>query len=167
MKDVQKCIEIYKEQLNKGYIQTAYSALIKYEGELKSVFPKEYHTGNISFGYLDYTYFPFFNEYLRSHKLRFGIVLNHFDMQFEIWLMGQNANVQKEYWEILKDSKWNIDRKEMPRYSVLEVVLENRIDFNEKERMTETIITSALSLAKEIQKYLENENPNAQDERED
>ena len=55
----------------------------------------------------------------------------------------------------------------MPRYSVLEVVLENRIDFNEKERMTETIITSALSLAKEIQKYLENENPNAQDERED
>lgn len=88
-------------------------------------------------------------------------------MQFEIWLMGQNANVQKEYWEILKDSKWNIDRKEMPRYSVLEVVLENRIVFNEKERMTETIITSALSLAKEIQKYLENENPNAQDERED
>ena len=47
MKDVQKCIEIYKEQLNKGYIQTAYSALIKYEGELRSVFPKEYHTGNI------------------------------------------------------------------------------------------------------------------------
>lgn len=45
MKDVQKCIEIYKEQLNKGYIQTAYSALIKYEGELRSVFPKEYHTG--------------------------------------------------------------------------------------------------------------------------
>lgn len=156
MKDVQKCIEIYKEQLNKGYIQTAYSALTKYVEELKSGFPKEYRTGNVSFGYLYYTYFPFFNEYLKSHKLRFGIVLNHFDMQFELWLMGQNVNVQKEYWEILKDSKWNIDRKEMPRYSVLEVLLENRIDFNEKEHMTETIITNALSLAKEIQKYLEN-----------
>ena len=46
------------------------------------------------------------------------------------------------------------DRNKMPRYSVLEVVLENQIDFNNKKRMTENIITQALSLSQEIQQYL-------------
>lgn len=86
------------------------------------------------------------------------MVLNHGEMQFELWLMGQNADVQKKYWEILKDSKWNSDRNEMPRYAVLEVLLENQIDFKEvkdKKRMTENIITKAVSLSREIQQYLE------------
>lgn len=153
-KDIQKSIEIYKEQLDNGYIQVAYLALTKYVAELKSNFPKEYRTGNISFGYLDYTYFSFFNTFLRDQKLRFEVVLNHRKMQIELWLMGQNANVQKKYWEILKKSKWNSDRNKMPRYSVLEVVLENQIDFNNKKRMTENIITQPLSLSQEIQQYL-------------
>ena len=72
-------------------------------------------------------------------------------MQIELWLMGQNANVQKKYLGILKNSKWNSDRNKMRRYSVLEVVLENQIDFNNKKRMTENIITQALSLSQEIQ----------------
>lgn len=71
--------------------------------------------------------------------------------------MGQNADVQNRYWEILKLSQWNQDRKEMPQYSVLEVILENRIDFNNKETMTQNIITGAMSLASEIEKYLENQ----------
>ena len=85
------------------------------------------------------------------------MVLNHEKMQFELWLMGQNADVQNRYWEILKLSQWNQDRKEMPQYSVLEVILENRIDFNNKETMTQNIITGAMSLASEIEKYLENQ----------
>lgn len=38
-KDIQKCLEIYKEQLNQGYIQTAYLTLIQSVGQLKSKFP--------------------------------------------------------------------------------------------------------------------------------
>lgn len=147
--DIQKSIEIYKEQLSHGYIQMAYSALMKYVAELKLNIPKEYQTGNISFGYLDYTYFSFFNEWLRNHKLRFGIVLNHEKMQFELWLMGQNAAVQKKYWEILKRSEWNMDKKEMPKYSVLEAILENQIDFTDKETMTKEIINRSAVLAAE------------------
>lgn len=154
-KDIQKSIEIYKEQLNKGDIQMAYFTLMKYIAELKALFPKEYHTGNISFGYLDYTYFPFFNQYLRNHKLRFGIMLNHNKMQFELWLMGQNADIQNKYWDILKHSKWNRHQTNRPRYSVLEVILENQIDFHNKKHMTEHIINRALSLSQDIQDYLE------------
>lgn len=150
-----KCIEIYKKQLEIGDIQLAYVALTSYIGELRASFPKEYKVGNISFGYLDYTYFPFVNDYLKSGKLRFGIVLNHERMQIELWLMGQNAELQGKYWNLLKNSKWNKNLKEMPKYSVLEVVLEDEINLNNKDEMTQIINENALKFAKEIQKYIE------------
>lgn len=154
--DVQKSLEIYKEQLSYGYIRTAYLVLTRYVAELKSKFSTQYKTGNISFGYLDYTYFPFFNQYLRNQKLRFGVVLNHEKMQFELWLMGQNADLQRKYWEILKNSVWNGSRKEMPKYSILEIVLENQIDFNDKDNMTQNIIKHAVNLAFKIEEHLKN-----------
>lgn len=152
--DIQKSITIYKEQLSYGYIRTAYVTLTKYVAELKSKFATQYKTGNISFGYLDYTYFPFSNSYLKNQKLRFGVVLNHEKMRFELWLMGQNADVQKKYWEILKHSVWNGNREEMPKYSILEVVLENQIDFSDKDHMTQNIFGRSVSLSSEIQEYL-------------
>ena len=106
-KDISKCIQVYKNQLELGDIQAAYSALMKYMAELKTKFPQQYLTGHISFGSLDFTYFSFYNQYLRSNKLRFGIILNHKKMQIELWLMGQNASIQKTYWEILKNTDWN------------------------------------------------------------
>ena len=60
--DIQKSLEIYKEQLSYGYIRTAYLILTKYVAELKGKFPPSYSTSNISFGYLDYTYFYFTNN---------------------------------------------------------------------------------------------------------
>ena len=155
-KDINKCIEIYKRQLEDESIQIAYITLMRYIAKLTSAFPKEYKTGHISPGFLDYTYFPFFNDYLRKHKLRFGIVLNHKKMQFELWLMGQNKTLQKEYWDILKDTSWNKDKKIIPKYSVLEVCLLDKIDFDDKEKMTTQILSQAMSLSKEIQNYLEN-----------
>ena len=38
--DIQKCLEIYQEQLNNGYIRVAYVTLTKYVAELKANFPK-------------------------------------------------------------------------------------------------------------------------------
>ena len=153
--NISYCIEIYRKQLAQGDIQRAYTVLTKYVAELKSKLPKQYLTGNISFGYLDYTYFPFFNNYLRNQKLRFGIVLNHKKIQIELWLMGQNAPVQKEFWEILKDTNWNKNINEMPQYSVLEVCLEDNIDFEKKEEMTQVILERAMSLSEEIQMFLQ------------
>lgn len=122
--------------------------------ELKTKFPQDYKTGNISLGYLDYTYFSFFNQYLRNRKLRFGIVLNHEKLQFELWLMGQNIDVQRKYWHIFKETKWNQNQKTMPKYSVLEVVLEKTIDFKNKQDMTQNIMSCAILQATQIQEYL-------------
>ena len=153
-KKISESIELYKQQLAQGDIQRAYMALMRYMGELRANFPKEYKVGNISFGYLDYTYFPCSNEYLRSRKLRFGVVLNHQKMQFELWLMGQNESLQKEYWNKLKNSKWNESVSERPQYSVLEVCLNDNVDFEKKEDMTKCIFEHALLYSEEIQEYL-------------
>lgn len=153
-RNINDCVEIYKVQLAQGEIQRAYMELMKYTAELKAAFPRQYSTGNISFGYMDYTYFPFFNEYLRSCKLRFGIVLNHEQMRYELWLMGQNSTIQKRYWQILKNQTWNKDKNQMPKYSVLEVPLVSSIDFNKKDDMTQKIFERALTFAEEIQTFL-------------
>lgn len=144
-------------QLVDGRIQVAYRALVQLMRELKVAFPSAYKTGNLSMGYLDYTYFPFFNSYLREHKLRFGLVLNHEKLRIELWLMGQNAQVQKEYWQMLKGTQWNQGVETMPQYSALEVALEDRLDFEKKQEMIEQILAYALKTASEIENYLQSE----------
>lgn len=112
--DIQKSLAIYKEQLSNGYIQTAYIALTKYVAELKGKFPKNYSTSNIGFGYLDYTYFYFTNDYVKNKKLKFAMVLNHEKIQFEVWLCARTADIRKQYWDLLKDSKWNKNVEVLP-----------------------------------------------------
>lgn len=111
MKDFNKYVSIYKDALEEGNIQKAYICLVKYVSNLKSDFSKTYidrfSCGNVFPSNMDYTYFYFFNNYLRALKLRFGVVLNHEKLRFELWLMGQNKDVQKQYWELLKSTKWN------------------------------------------------------------
>lgn len=46
----------------------------------------------------------------------------------------------------------------MPKYSALEVRLEDCIDFDKKDNMTDKILNSAIFFAENIQKFLENLN---------
>jgi hypothetical protein len=158
-KNLNNCIAVYKKVLKQGDIQTAYEALRKYMLTLKAHFSKElsdkYSFGNISPGYMDYTYFPFFDDYLRNKKLRFGVVLNHRDMRFELWLMGQNAETQAAYWELLKGTKWNADRTAMPQYSVLEAIIVSDPDFDDLDNLTTEIEKNTVRKATEIVDYLQ------------
>lgn len=148
----------YRKQLEKGDIQKAYTGLVKYVLNLKSQLSQkvgnEFSFGNASQGYMDYTYFYFFNDYLRAEKLRFGVVLNHEKVRFELWLLGQNAMIQKKYWAILKDTKWNESQVTMPKYSVLEVVLSENPDFNNLEVLTQDILSKVILLSEEILAFL-------------
>ena len=42
----------------------------------------------------------------------------------------------------------------MYKYSILEVILESKIDFSNKENMTKNIINQSISLSLEIEEYL-------------
>lgn len=159
-KNLNKYVAIYKDLLAQGDIQIAYEALRKYMLTLRAHFSNEisdtYSFGNVSPGYMDYTYFPFFDDYLRSRKLRFGVVLNHKEMRFELWLMGQNTEIQAEYWELLKDTEWNKVRVTMPQYSVLETIIVSDPDFDDLDSLTTEIKQKTVRMAVEILGYLKN-----------
>ncbi|WP_086952934.1 DUF7000 family protein, partial [Xenorhabdus innexi] len=124
---IDRSIAVYKAQLEQGEIQKAYYYVLRYvmylKAQLSNDLSHRFSFGNVSPGYMDFTYFPFFDTFLRDRKLRLGVVLNHQDLRFELWLMGQNAAVQKHYWNLLKNSQWNANRQKMPKYSVLETIL--------------------------------------------
>ncbi|WP_422824349.1 DUF7000 family protein [Xenorhabdus bharatensis] len=154
IQSIDKRIAVYKTQLEQGDIQKTYHYLLRYVMHLKAYFTSnltnKFSFGNISPGYMDFTYFPFFNDYLRERKLRFGIVLNHKALRFELWLMGKNATVQKAYWNTLKNSSWNAKRTEMPQYSVLETVLVESPDFTNVTLLTVQIKEEALRISEAV-----------------
>ena len=156
-KSMKECVAIYREQLQQGYIQVAYERLVKYVMVLRTHIEKstDYQVGNVSPGYMDFTYFPFFNEYLRARKLRFGIVLNHEKMRFELWLMGQNAEVQAKYWNLLKATKWNSHLASMPKYSALETVVVDNPDFSDLDALAQFIQKAALEQIDPIMQFIQ------------
>ena len=137
-------IEVYRQSVFEGsLICTTNELLLRFVAKLRSDLPKktaQYRVGNLSPGYMDYTYFAFYDEYLRSQQLRFGIVLNHHQMQFELWLMAQNAERQVFYWEKLKELEWNREKVAMPRYTVLDTVIEANPDFSDLDKLADSIV---------------------------
>lgn len=143
MKNLNHYIAIYKEQLEKGDILIAYNQLVKFVMKLRVNFIKDlsdqYSFTGILHGYMDYTYFYYSNVFLKSKKLKLGLVLNHMEMRFEIWLLGNTTSIQKKYWSLLKDSQWNKGRKEMPKYAIIEVVIEKQPNFDNLTQLSEQI----------------------------
>lgn len=143
MKNLNHYVAIYKEQLDKGDILIAYNQLVKFVMELRVDFIKnfseQYSFTGILHGYMDYTYFYYSNEFLKTKKLKLGLVLNHLEMRFEIWLLGNTISIQKRYWNLLRESEWNKDKKKMPKYSILEVVIGDEPDFDNLRLLSEKI----------------------------
>jgi len=155
-KGINSFVSAYQEQIRTGDIQKTYAFLLKYVMQIKASiekqFSKKYSFGNVFQGYLDYFYFS--NDYLRSKKLRFGIVLNHSEMRFELWLLGQNKKIQDKYWNILKASSWNQGRTTKPQYSELEIILIDNPDFEKSDELTANILKRAVVEVDRIVAYL-------------
>ena len=158
-KSLNEYIDTYKKQLEQGGIRIAYEYLRKYMMVLKTYctnhFADKYSFGNVYPGYMDYTYFYFFDDYLRNKKLRFGVALNHREMRFELWLLGQNTELRAKYWELLKDTEWNKGRTAMPQYCVLEVVLVGNPDFDNQDVLTDEIANRTMRVANEVQSHIQ------------
>lgn len=154
MKKLNDYVNEYKKQLEKGDIQQGYEGLVKYVMSLKTSLSKNlsdsYSFGNVFQGYMDYTYFYYSNEFLKKRKLKMGLVLNHRNMQFEIWLLGQTALIQDKYWEYFKKTKWNKDRDTKPTYSILETVLIENPDFNDLKFLSQQVEDKLLVISKEV-----------------
>ncbi len=160
MKGLNDDIRVYREQLKKGTIQKAYAGLVKYVMLLGTRLSKklagQYSFGNLFQGYMDYTYFYYSNDFLKERKLRLGLVLNHPEMRFEIWLLGQNLQIQEKYWQYFKSTRWNTNRATRPQYAILETVLIQDPDFDHLDKLSaqleEKLITVSAAIIDDIKK---------------
>ena len=154
MKNLNQYVKIYHQQLQKGDILIAYNELVKFVMKLRSDFIKRlsvhYSFSGMLHGYMDYTYFYYTNDFLKSKKLKLGLVLNHLEMRFEIWLLGSTIKIQKKFWELLKDSKWNVGNVNMPKYSILETPIENDPDFDNLILLAQNIENNLIIISEEI-----------------
>ena len=144
----------YKEQLEIGDIQEAYVRLVKYVARLRVFLSKKlsesYSFTNPFQGYMDYTYFYYSNNFLKKRKLKMGVVLNHTEMQFEVWLLGQTIPIQEKYWEYFKSTKWNQGRTTRPQYSILETALIINPNFNDLDKLSEQIQNALVLVTDDI-----------------
>lgn len=146
MKTRNDYIQAYKDQLAIGDIQIAFKEITDFMLGLRTFLGKKYlddfYIGNFSQHYIEMTYFTFTPIYLKDLKLKIGVAFNHPKMRFETWLVAQNKQIQKQYWNIIKGS--NFDKYTIPRqvddtFSILETVLLDNPDFNDLELLTEHI----------------------------
>ena len=160
MHSIRKDMEEFQGQLGKGAIQKAYRALLSYMMSLRTHFKNSYTGFAISGlyqGYMDMTYFAISPPPLKHRNLKIAIVFNYDAFRFEAWLAGGNRKVQRQYWELFKDSQW-------PKYhvvapakgidSVLECDLAIDFDLDDPDALTASIEKATVAFIDDIERFL-------------
>ena len=133
--------------------------ILRLKTHLKNKYPDHFVSGGIYFGYMDMTYFSFMPASIKDRKLKVAIVFDHEACRFEAWLGGYNKQIQKEYWDLFKESDWEMypivpDIK--GRDSIVEHVLVEEPDFDDLEGLTAQIETGVIEFIHDVEKFLEN-----------
>jgi len=151
----------YRKQLEKSAIQEAYKGLMEYIMSLRTHFKNKYPdyfvSGSIYYGYMDMTYFSFFPKSLKDRKLKVAIVFIHEAFRFEVWLAGNNKQVQSKYWKLFKESDWNeyhIVSTTKGVDSIVEYILVEDPDFSDLDTLTEKIERGTLKFIKDVEGFL-------------
>lgn len=97
-----KDIETYTAQVNHGVIPRIFRTIVDFMEKLKRYFDTviyDYEVGTITEGFLDYTYFSFSDDFLKSRGLKCLILIDHSVLDIETWIIGKSRRVNDEYIE--------------------------------------------------------------------
>jgi hypothetical protein len=151
----------YRKQLEKGAIQEAYKGLMAYIMSLRTHFkhkyPDYYVSGSIYYGYMDMSYFSFYPKSLKDRKLKIAIVFIHEAFRFEVWLAGNNKQVQSKYWKLFKESEWkkyHVVSTTVGVDSIVEHILVEDPDFSDLDTLTKQIERGTLKFIKHVEGFL-------------
>ena len=154
-------MEEYKREMKKGIITKAYKGLMEYILDLRTHFKNKYPNYFVSglyYGYMDMTYFSFSPDSLKERKLKIAIVFIHETARFEVWISGQNKEIQSKYRNLFKDKNWN-KYKIVPSIegydSIVEHVLIADPDFSDLDKLTEKIEKGTLKFIQDVEEFLE------------
>jgi hypothetical protein len=149
-----------REQLRTGAIQKAYRALLAYMTDLRTHFKNRYPSYSISGlyqGFMDMTYFAIVTPSLKNRDLKIAIVFNYEAFRFEAWLSGTNRQVQRKYWELIRDSRWTEYRVVTPAKgvdSIIECNLVEYFDFGDLDSLTASIEENTVKFIDNVERFL-------------
>lgn len=162
MASLSDSMDKFNQQLQRGYLQTAYQGLMQYFRELRSHYVRQYPEfevgSSIYQGYLDMTYFAIVPQSLKDRKLKIAIVFIYDEFQFEVWLSGANRKVQSEYWSLLQQSdvdKYSYASDPTSVDYLLRHVLIADPDFNDLTALTNSIAHGTLEFIEHIESLLD------------
>jgi len=149
----------YKKQMELGHVPKAYSGLMEYMMSLRTHFKtnfEEYTVGSFYQGYMDMTYFPISTNSLHKKKLKLAIVFDHLKTQFEIWLSGQNRQIQNEYLNTTKqlELKKGFVITKNPD-SIIESIITENPDFSDLDKLTAEIEKAVAKFIKDLTELIE------------
>ncbi|NPV51308.1 MAG: hypothetical protein HPY60_08960 [Candidatus Methanofastidiosum sp.] len=150
----------YRKEMKKGIITKAYKGLMEYILDLRTHFKNKYPNYFVSglyYGYMDMTYFSFSPDSLKERKLKIAIVFIHETARFEVWLSGQNKEIQREYWKLFKENNWD-QYTVVPTTegvdSIIEHVLVSNPDFKDLDMLTKEIEERTLKFIEDVEVFL-------------
>ena len=160
MQSINQDMQEFSRQLEKGTIQRAYRALIAYMMGLRKHFSNNlagYTVSGLYQGFMDMTYFALFPPTLKQRNLKMAIVFNYEAFRFEAWLAGGNREIQRQYWELFKDSQWPEYRVVRPAKgidSILECDLATDFDLDDPDDLTGSIEKDVVVFLEDIERFL-------------
>jgi hypothetical protein len=114
-----------QSQLDEGALQRAYGSIIGYMSQLRSYFATRDGDRSVSAlyqGCFDMTYFALFPRPLKSRGLKLAIVFDYESFAFEVWLAARNRDLQRQYWQLLRDNGWSGHRLVEPAAGIDAIV---------------------------------------------
>ena len=162
MGSFQEYMDEYRKEMKKGAVRKAYKGLMDYIMDLRTHFKNnypDYFVSGLYYGYMDMTYFSFSPKSLKDRKLKIAIVFIHDTVRFEVWLSGQNKQIQTEYWKLFKENHWD-KHPIVPTIegvdSIIEEILVPNPDFRDLEALTKEIEEGTLKFIKDVEEFLDN-----------
>lgn len=165
MHSIREDMEEFRRQLKKGSIRKAYRALLTYMMGLRTHFKNRYPDSAVSGlyqGYMDMTYFALFPPSLKHRDLKIAIVFKYDAFRFEAWLAGRNRKVQRQYWELFRDSQWPEYRVVTPARgidSIVECDLAKDFDLSAPDALTSRIEKATVAFIRDVERYLSEHQP--------
>ena len=117
---------------------------------------REYKMGSFYQGAMDFTYFSLSTKELKTKKLKLVIIFNHQEASFEIWLAGQNKQVQKQYLALMDEKEMGAHyRASTHPHSILEWEVLKNPNFNEMDTITNRIEEGVNVFLKDLNRVMD------------
>ena len=151
-------INEYKRLLQTTNLQKGYQEFVKFFRALRTFLQKELpgytFTGNIVENSMDYSYFQFANEYLKSRGLKIVVAFVHEDFVYQVWLSGLNREIQRKYFEQLTEKSHPYDLTDNPSKTdyILKTDLIDECNYNDVEDLLKTIKESVVEFLNNIER---------------